>query len=314
VGRFGFVWQRLLQVIPVAIGVTIVTFFLIRLIPGDPVSAMLGDHYTPELAKQLRASLGLDQPLWGQYLTFLNHLAHGNLGTSVYYDQPVLNLVLDRLEPTVWLVVYASVLSIVIAVPLAVVAALHRDSVLDQLIRGTFMVTLAMPSFWVGIILILVLSVHLHLFPVTGFGQGGVTDHLWHLFLPALTIALGFSAVLTRSLRNSILTVMTSDYVDTARAKGLTGRRIMVRHILRNALLATVTIFGINVAFLMGFTVIIESVFALGGIGQFLTSSISARDYTVVQGVTLLIAAFVVVINLLTDLAYALLDPRVSIS
>jgi peptide/nickel transport system permease protein len=312
VNRFGFVGRRLLQLVPVVIGVTIITFFLIRLIPGDPVTAMLGNHYTPELAKRMRASMGLDQSLWQQYLLFAGNLLHGDLGTSVYYQSPVTTLILDRLEPTVWLVIYASLLALLISVPLAVVSALHRDGFLDQIIRGSFMVTLAMPSFWVGIILQLILSVHFRLFPVSGFGDT-FSDRLDHLFLPALTIALGFSAVLIRSLRNSILSVMTADYVDTARAKGLPGRRIMVRHILRNALLPTVTIFGINIAFLMGSTVIIEDIFAVGGVGNLLISSILQRDYAVVQGVVLVIAAFVVTINLLTDMAYALLDPRVSL-
>jgi len=162
-------------------------------------------------------------------------------------------------------------------------------------------------------ILQIILSVHFRLFPVSGFGDG-YSDRIYHLFLPALTIALGFSAVLIRSLRNSILSVMTADYVDTARAKGLAGWRIMTRHILRNALLPTVTIFGINIAFLMGSTVIIEDIFAVGGIGNLLISAILQRDYAVVQGVVLLIAIFVVLINLLTDIAYALLDPRVNLA
>jgi peptide/nickel transport system permease protein len=246
-----------------------------------------------------------------QYLIFMGNLLHGNLGTSVYYEQPVLGLVVERLDATVWLVVYAALLAALIALPLATYAALHKDSVFDQIIRGTFTVTLAMPAFWVGIILILVLSVNLHLFPVTGFGDT-VIAHLWHLFLPALTIALGFGAVLIRSLRSSILSVLQTDYVDTARAKGLPWRLIVRRHVLRNALLSTVTIFGINIAFLMGATVIIENVFAVGGIGQLLVSSILQRDYAVVQGITLLIAIFVVAINLLTDITYAILDPRMS--
>jgi peptide/nickel transport system permease protein len=297
--------------IPVAVGVTIITFFLIHLIPGDPVVAILGNHYTAAGAAHLRAALGLDKPLWVQYLIFMGNLLRGNLGTSIYYEQPVLGLVVERLDATVWLVVYAALLAALIALPLATYAALHKDSVFDQIIRGTFMVTLAMPAFWVGILLILVLSVNLHLFPVTGFGDS-VISHVWHLFLPALTIALGFSAVLIRSLRSSILSVLQTDYVDTARAKGLPWRLIVRRHVLRNALLSTVTIFGINIAFLMGATVIIENVFAVGGIGQLLVSSILQRDYAVVQGITLLIAVFVVAINLLTDVTYAILDPRVS--
>ncbi len=310
-GRFGFVGRRLVQMVPVAIGITIIAFFLIHLIPGDPVVVILGSHYTTAGAAHLRAALGLDKPLWTQYLYFMGNLLHGNLGDSIYYEQPVLNVVLDRVEATLWLVVYAALLAALIAVPLAIYAALHRHGVVDQIIRGTFMVTLAMPSFWVGIIFILVLSVSLHLFPVTGFGDN-LVDHLWHLFLPALTIALGFTAVLIRSLRNSILTVLRADYVDTARAKGLPWRLIMRRHVLRNALLSTVTIFGVNIAFLIGSTVIVENVFAVGGVGQLLVSAIQQRDYAVVQGITLLFALFVVAINLLVDVIYAVLDPRVS--
>ena len=224
--RFGFLGRRLLQLIPVAIGVTIITFFLIRLIPGDPVNAILGQHYTEATAKAMRASMGLDKPLWQQYLIFIGNLAHGNLGDSVYYGQSVLSLIGDRVAPTLWLVVYASALALLLAVPAAVLAALHRDGPLDQLIRGFFMVTLAMPAFFVGIILVLFFSVKLGLFPTTGYGDGFV-DHVRHLFLPALTIALGFAGVLARSLRNSILSVMRADYVDTARAKGVSGPRIM---------------------------------------------------------------------------------------
>lgn len=312
--RFGFIGRRIIQLIPVAVGVTIITFFLIRLIPGDTVTAILGQHYTPAAAKAMRAAMGLDKPLWQQYLIFVGNLLHGNLGTSAYYNEPVLQLVGERIAPTVWLVVFASLLALGLAIPIAVLAALHRDGPIDQLIRAIFTVTLAMPAFWVGIILVLLLSVNYHLFPVTGFGDGGFLDHVHHEFLPALTVALSFTGVLVRSLRNSILRVMETDYVETARAKGLTGRRIMTAHILRNALLSTVTIFGVNVAFLMGGTVIVETVFALGGVGQLLTSAISQRDYAVVQGVTLIIAAFVVAINILTDITYALLDPRVSLS
>jgi peptide/nickel transport system permease protein len=313
VHRFSFVGRRLVQLIPVAVGVTIITFFLIHLIPGDPASAILGNHYTPAAAKALRASLGLDKPLWQQYFVFMGNLVHGNLGTSTYYQEPVLQLISERLAPTVWLVVMASLIALAIAIPVAVLAALHRDGPIDQAVRGLFTVTLAMPAFWVGIVLALVFGVYLHWLPVSGFGDN-FGDHVYHLILPALTVALSFTGVLVRSLRNSILSVMQTDYVETARAKGLTGRRIMLAHILRNALLSTVTIFGVNIAFLMGGTVIVETVFALGGVGQLLTSAISQRDYEVVQGITLVIAAFVVAINILTDIVYALLDPRVSVN
>jgi len=311
VGRFGFVGKRLVQLIPVALGITIITFFLIRLIPGDPAVAILGNHYSPAAAAQLRMSMGLDKPLWAQYLLFMGNLLHGDLGTSIYSAQPVADAVFGQLSPTVWLVVYASALATLIAAPLAIYAATHRNGIVDQVVRGTLMVTLAMPAFWVGVIFQLVFSLNLRLFPVSGYGDT-VVSHLWHLFLPALTIALAFATILVRSLRSSIISVLQADYVDTARAKGLPWRLIMRRHVLRNAVLSTVTIFGINVAFLIGSTVVIENVFAVGGIGQLLVTSIQRRDYAVVQGITLLLAFVVVTINLLTDVTYAVLDPRVS--
>lgn len=310
-GGFSFIGRRLLQSIPVLFGITLVSFFLIHLIPGDPVVAMLGNHYTPQAAAVLRHALGLDQPVWDQYLIFLGNLAHANLGQSVYYQQPVSQVIGDRLAPTIWLVLYAAVLSAIIAVPLAIISALRANGVIDQIIRGLFVVTLAMPGFWVGIILVLFLAVDVRLFPVSGFGDT-FTDHLKYLFLPSFTIALAFGAVLIRSLRNSILEVMHEDFVRTARAKGVRFRSVLLRHILRNAILPTITIFGVNIAFLLGSTVVIENVFAIGGIGQLLVSSILQRDYTIVQGITLLLAVSVVAINLLTDIVYALLDPRIS--
>jgi peptide/nickel transport system permease protein len=272
---------------------------------------MLGNHYTPQAAAALRHSLGLDTPLPNQYVLFLGNLLHGNLGESVYYQQPVAQVIMDRIEPTIWLVVYSSILAVLISLPLAVIAAIRPDGVADQVIRGLFVVTLAMPSFWLGIIFILFLAVNLHLFPVSGFGNT-FADHVRSLFLPALTVASAFGAVLIRSTRNSIIEVMQEDYIRTARAKGLVFRRILLRHVLRNALIPTVTIFGVNIAFLLGSTVIIENVFAIGGVGQLLVSSILQRDYTIVQGITLLLAVMVVAINLLTDIIYALLDPRIS--
>lgn len=310
-GGFGFIVRRLLQAIPVLFGISLIAFFLIHLIPGDPVVAMLGNHYTPKAAAALRHALGLDTPLPNQYLIFMGNLLRGNLGESVYYQQPVTQIILERLQPTGWLLIYSSVLSLIIAVPLAVLAALRPDRVTDQVIRALFVAALAMPGFWVGIILILFLSVDLRLFPVSGFGDSFV-GHLRSLFLPSLTIALAFGAVLIRSLRNSILEVMHEDYVRTARAKGVTFRVLLVRHVLRNAILPTITIFGVNIAFLLGSTVVIENVFAIGGIGQLLVSSILQRDYTIVQGITLLLAVAVVGINLLTDIVYTLLDPRIS--
>lgn len=311
-GGFSFVGRRIIHSIPVFFGITLVSFFLIHLIPGDPVAVILGNHYNAATAAALRKALGLNQPLWDQYLLFVGHLVHGNLGQSVYYTEPVTQVIGDRIEPTIWLVVYSAVLAAIISLPLAILSALRSDGVIDQVIRSLFVIAFAMPPFWFGIILILVFSVDLKLFPVSGFGNG-FTDHLQSLFLPSLTISLAFSSVLIRSLRNSILEVMHEDYVRTAKSKGVRFRVLILRHVLRNALLPTVTIFGVNIAFLLGSTVIIENVFAIGGIGQLLVSAILQRDYPVVQGITLVLAVAVVAINLVTDVVYAVLDPRISL-
>ena len=309
--RFGFVGGRTLQAIPVILGVTIISFFVLRLIPGDPTTVMLGTHWTPARAAQLRANLGLNKPIWDQYYLFMDHLAHGNLGDSVYYRSPVAHLIAQRLPVTLWLAAYATVIAVLMSVPLATISALRKNGVVDQSVRATFLVTFAMPPFWVGLILILLLSLHVHAFPVSGYGSG-FFGHLYDLFLPSLTIALGFSAILIRTLRNGILGVLRADYIDTAKAKGLSRQRLLRRHVLRNAMLTAVTVLGVNLSFLIGSTVIIENVFALPGLGQLLASSIFTRDLSVVQGITLVFGILVVTINLLTDVAYAALDPRVA--
>jgi peptide/nickel transport system permease protein len=308
--KLGFLGRRLLQLVPVAIGITIVVFFMLRLIPGDPVRIMLGSRATPEAIASLERSLGLDKPIWEQYVYFVRNLAQGNLGVSLLYRQPVRELVLERLPATLWLVAYSAVLAVIITVPLAIVAARNKDHAVDQAIRGSTLLTLAMPSFWVGIIFMMVFSLRLDLFPVSGFGDD-VRDRLYHLFLPSLTVALSLSAILIRSLRSSIIAVTLADFVETARAKGLTERRIMFKHILRNALISTVTILGVNIGWLIGGTVVIENLFGIPGLGALMLTSISGRDYPMVQGITLVFAVLVVGVNILTDLTYAIIDPRV---
>jgi peptide/nickel transport system permease protein len=311
VGRFGFVGRRLLQMIPVVLGVTIISFFILRLIPGDPAIVMLGTHYTAARGAQLRETLGLNQPIWEQYYHFMTHLFQGNLGDSIYYGLPVGHLIAQRLPVTLWLALYSTVIAIVISIPLATISALRKDKLTDQGVRSVFLLAFAMPPFWVGLVLVLLFSLHWQVFPVSGYG-GSFQAHLYNLFLPALTIALGFAAILIRTLRNSILNVVGADYLDTARAKGLGHMRILRRHILRNALLSGVTVIGVNLSYLIGSTVVIENVFALPGLGQLLASSIFTRDLSVVQGITLVFGFFVVIVNVLTDVTYAALDPRVS--
>ena len=304
--------RRLAQMVPVLVGVTLVAFALLQLIPGDPAVSILGIHATEESVAALRHQLGLDQPLWRQYLGYLHDVVTLNLGTSIKFKTSVESLLADRLPVSLWLALYAAVLTALIALPLGILSAIWKDSVFDQLVRVLMMVTMVMPAFWLGILLLLVFSVRLGLFPVSGAGEGPV-DTLHHLFLPALTIATGIAPVIVRALRASMLEAMGSDYVRTARAKGLGDRGVVTGHVLRNALIAPLTLFGLSVGYLMGGTVIVENVFGLPGAGKLLIDSIGARDYPVVQSTTLVFAALVIFVNLATAVVYTFLDPRVSL-
>jgi peptide/nickel transport system permease protein len=309
-GRTGFVVQRLLLLIPVAVGVTIVVFFMIHLIPGDPAATILGIHATPKTVALLHQQWGLNRPLLSQYWLFLDRLLHGNLGLSLFYGASVSSLILSHLPPTLWLLTYATVLTVLISVPLAVLAASRRDGIRDQAVRAIPLVGLGMPPFWLGFLLIYAFAISLHLFPVSGYGSG-FTGHLHSMFLPSLTVALALTPVVIRSLRASMLNVLTAEYIVTARSKGVSSRRLFLRHVLRNAVIPAVTVLAINLGYLVGATVIIEQVFAIPGIGQLMINAIFQRDFPVVQGVTLVFGIMVVLIYLLADLAYAALDPRV---
>jgi peptide/nickel transport system permease protein len=305
-----FVARRLLQLVPVAVGVTIIVFFMIHLIPGDPARTILGIHATPKAIAELHREWGLNRPLVSQYWLFLDRLLHGNLGQSLIYGGPASSLILHALPATLFLIVYATVLAIVISVPLAMIAASKRNGLRDQVVRAVPLFGLGMPPFWVGFLLIDAFAVHWRIFPVSGYGTG-FGGHLVSLFLPSLTVAIALSPVVIRSLRASMLSVLGADYITTARSKGVPGSRLFVRHVLRNAVIPAITVLGINIGFLIGGTVIIENVFAIPGVGQLMINSIFQRDFPVVQGVTLVFAVLVVLINLLTDVGYALLDPRV---
>ena len=306
-----FVGRRLAQLVPVAVGVTIIVFFMIHLIPGDPARTILGIHATPKAIAELHSEWGLNRPLVSQYWLFLDRLVHGNLGQSLIYGVPARTLIWQRLPATLWLIVYATVIAVAISVPLAMLAASRKDGLRDHVVRAVPLVGLGMPTFWVGFLLIYGFGIKIRLFPVGGYGDG-LTGHLRYMFLPALTVAIALSPVVIRSLRASMLNVLSADYITTARSKGVPGRRLFVRHVLRNAIIPAVTVLGINIGFLIGGTVIVESVFAIPGIGQLMINSIFQRDFPVVQGVTLVFGVLVVLINLLADIAYASLDPRVS--
>jgi len=310
-GRAAYIRKRLLLMVFVLFGVTLIIFGMIHLIPGDPAFLILGDRATDEKAAELRHQLGLDQSLPLQYWHFITGILHGNFGSSLLYRQPVNSIVFHRVPVTLFVAAYAMFLTAIITVPVGIWAATHKNKVSDHLIRAGFLFALTTPSFWLGILLILLLSLRLHLFPVAGYGEN-FPQHLRYLFLPSFTLSLQLSAVLIRNLRNGIINTLDSDFVRTARAKGLNNRTVLVAHVLRNALVSTVSIFGLQFGALVGGTVVIERVFAIPGIGQLLFTSITARDYPVVQAITVITAFLVIVVNLLVDLSYSFLDPRVS--
>ncbi len=308
--RLGYAGRRLIQMAPIVVGVTIIVFFMIHLVPGDPAQVMLGTHSDPAEVARLHRVWGLDRPLPTQYLLFLGRLLHGNLGDSLFYRVPTATLIAQRLPVTLWLILFAAVISVAISVPLATLAATKKDSLRDQVIRAIPLVGLGMPAFWVGIVLILLLGLKAGLFPVGGYGEGFL-GHLDALFLPGLTVAISISPLLIRSLRASMLAILESEFVMTARSKGLRQGRVLIRHVLRNAMIPTVTILGINISFLVGGTFVTEKVFALPGAGSLMIAAIQTRDFPVVQGVTLVFAILVILVNLLVDLTYSWLDPRV---
>jgi peptide/nickel transport system permease protein len=310
VDRVAYAGRRLLHMVPVVLGVTILVFFMVHLIPGDPARTMLGQHATDQGVATLHKEWGLDKPLPEQYWRFMVRLAHGDMGDSLFYRESALRLALGRLTVTLWLLMYGTVLAVLIAVPLATLAASKKDAVRDQVTRAVPLLGLGMPSFWVGIMLVLLLALKVRIFPVGGFGTGFL-GHLHSMFLPALTVAIAISPILVRSLRASLLRVLTSDYVTTARSKGLPEWRVMTRHALPNAVISTVVVLGVNIAFLVGNTLVIEKVFALPGLGGLMIDSIFNRDFPVVQAVTLLFGIMVVLVNLGTDIVHSLLDPRV---
>ncbi len=308
--RFNFVLYRPIQLVPVLIGISLVTFLLIHAIPGDPARLLLGAKATPEAIAAIHARFGLDKPVAVQYLYFLVNLLRGELGLSIIYKAPVLQVVVGRILPTLFLLLYAVALAVSLSVVLGSAAAANRGRPLDQAIRLFSTVGLGLPAFWLGIVLIMLLSIDLGWFPVSGYGED-FPDRLHHLFLPAFTVALAMAPVLTRNLRASLIAESTADYVSAARAKGLPRHVIFFHHIFRNSMIPTINLLGVNVGWLIGGTVVVEAVFSVPGLGGLLVSSIFARDYLVVQAVTLILALGVVATNFIVDIATVALDPRI---
>ena len=325
--------RRSLTVVPVLLGVSVLVFSFVHMIPGDPALTMLGERATPEKVAEVRARLGLDRPIWQQYVLYFGNVLHGDLGVSVVRGDPVTTDLLRRFPATLELALAAIVLAIAIGIPIGIGSAVWRNSLLDSLARLGALTGVSMPIFWLGLMLAWFFGVQLRVLP-TGFRlESGTTfvswtnfvmldatlqgdwsalaDALRHLVLPALALATIPLAIIARMTRASMLDVLSREYIRTAEAKGLSRRAVILRHALRNALLPVLTVIGLQVGQLLAGAILTETIFSWPGIGLWVYESIESRDYAIVQGASLFIAAIVVVVNLVTDLLYAAVDPRI---
>lgn len=308
------VGRRILQFIPVVFGVTFITFLLLNLLPGDTAVAILGTNANPQAIADLQRQLHLNDPLFVRYWHWLTSALSGNLGNSLITRQSVNSVLTQRVPVTLELLILAFFIALVLGVPVAVLAARRPKGIVDRMSAGVAMFGLAIPNFVLGLVLILIFAQHFHFFPATGFSplSSGLGPNLRSLLLPSLTISFVLFATYTRMLRADMVQQLAhEEYVTTARAKGVSEPRMLVRHVLRNSLFSLITVIGVNFGTLIGATVIVETIFALPGIGSLLVSSVYNRDVTVVQGVVVILAVVAVGMNLLTDLLYLVLDPRV---
>lgn len=293
--------------------VSMVIFAVLMVIPSDPAQIVLGIHATPETLQVLRHKMGLDRPIFIQYLAYIKNALMGDLGRSITYDVPISSLIFSRLQVTVPLAILSMIFAILVSIPTGIYSSLHRNRIGDYGIMVFSQVGLAVPAFWAGILLILLFAVTLHWFPAGGF-QGWLTNPVQamkSLLLPALSLGFVRAAVLTRMTRSSMLEVLGEDYIRTARSKGLSKRRVVYKHAFRNAIIPVLTIIGLQASDLLAGAIIIENVFHLPGIGRLVFEAIGQRDLPVIQGVVLFIAALIVVMNFLVDVAYRYLDPRI---
>jgi peptide/nickel transport system permease protein len=298
--------RRLLATVPVILGVTLAVFAMLHLVPGDPVRLMLGEFQTtPAQIEQLRANLDLDRPLYEQYIRFVYRAAQGDLGYSIRSHRPVTQEIRDRIGSTMLLALSGLSIAVVLGVTLGVVAAVKQNTWADISAMLIALLGVSMPSFWLGLLLIFIFSLHLGWFPAAGGGS------FRHLVLPAFTLGVAAAAIIARLTRSTMLEVLRQDYIVAARAKGLRGSVVIVRHALRNALIPTVTILGLQFGQLLAGTVIIETVFGRPGIGRLIVTAILEKDFPLVQGIVLIIAISYVLINVLVDITYAFLDPRI---
>lgn len=308
-----YVLQRFLGMLSVMFVVVTIVFVIVRVAPGDPAAVMLGPDATPADIEVLRERLGIDQPLVVQYVLFLGQLLRGDLGQSIFLDMPVGSALLDRAEPTFFLTLFSILIAAGIALPVGIMAAYRRGSFFDQSVTTLTMLAASIPSFWLGLILIQVFAVRLGWFPVAGYGgpDASFLTRLSHLVLPAVALGVVSSALITRFTRASMLDVLNDDYVRTARSKGMSEFRVVLRHAFKNALIPVLTVIGLTAALLVSGAVVTETVFSLPGVGNLVVSAVLRRDYPVIQGALLVIAAIYVLINFGIDMLYLMIDPRV---
>lgn len=311
-----YIFLRIVQIVLVMVGVTVLCFFMLKITPGDPATAILGVQASPAEVERVRHALGLDRPWLVQLGIWAGNLLRGDLGASYINKKPVSELILTRLPITLELTFFSMLLAVLIAIPAGIISAVRRYSWLDYCITSFSLFGVSMPSFWFGILLILVFSLWLGWLPASGYvpWSRGVWPHLRSLILPGVALGLFLIGALARFSRASLVETLVQDYIRTARAKGLSQRQVVVGHALRNALIPTVTVLGIQFGALLGGAVIIETVFAFPGVGTMLLTAVNQRDYPVVMGVTLFIALLYTLSNLLVDLVYARLNPRIKFS
>ena len=293
--------------------VAAIVFVIARVVPGDPAAVMLGSNATPADVAALRTQLGLDRPLPVQFVLYIRDILSFNLGNSIFLNRPVVDAMLDRAELTTWLTCMSVAIAVTIGVPVGVLAAVRRGTLLDQVVTAVSMLAASLPSFWVGLTLIEYFAVRVGWFPVAGYGNpgAGLGERLHHLVLPAIALGLPNSALIIRFTRTSMLDVLHEDYVRTARAKGLGSGAVIIKHAFRNALIPVLTVIGLTIATLIGGAIVTETVFGLPGVGNLIVSAVLRRDYPVIQGALLIISGLYVLINMAVDLLYALVDPRV---
>lgn len=312
-GRFGFVVTRIALTVPLLLGVVLLVFLVLQVTPGDPVRQIVGLRASAEQLDQVRSELGLDDPVLTQFVRYVGDVLHGDLGYSYKSQQSVAQMVGERLPATAWLLIAGSLLAVLISVPLAIGSALRPGGVFDRVVQTLGLFGLTMPSFWVGIVLILLIALPTGLFPVAGFGDTAA-EHARSIVLPALTLAISIVPLQVRSLRASLLVVLDSEYVMTARAMGLSPGRVMASFVLRNAAPPSISVLALNLGYLLFGAVVIETTFALPGIGQGIVLAARSRDLPAIQGYALLFALLVVAVYLIADVLIALVDPRVEIS